>query len=45
MAVEEGKGKCEKKVEGKKVSEKGCDAEIFRPERNIKDILKLIGVE
>lgn len=45
MAVEEEKGNCEKEVDGEKVSVKGCDAEIFKPERNIKDILKLIRVQ
>lgn len=31
------KGNCEKEVEGvKEVSGQGCDAEIFKPERNVK---------
>lgn len=44
MAVKEGKENV-KRWRRKKVSEKGCDTKIFKPERNIKVTLKLIRVE
>lgn len=45
MAVEREKEFVTRMWKEKNVSEKRCDAQIFKPERNVTDILKLIRVE